>query len=396
MHLTDTLCKKIQPPAKSSKISYDGGPDSVTGFGLRVTAGGAKSFILNYRRRSDGCERRLTIGAFPTWTTGAARVEAKRLKRDIDLGADPLAELEKLRGEPTLAEVAERDWSAIKTKRRASTLRTWRNQLDADILPMLGSRKIGSITEADIATLHKAITDRGAPVAANRTVWTLSGILRRAKVEPNPCALFVENHALNREQARERFVSQSETARLLTALDHETDRQAVNILKLIWLTGARAGEAMQSRWADFDLDEGRWKKPRATTKGDIDHRVPLSAAAVSLLRALYQHRDQTSPYLFPAINKKGEATHRTRINRPRERILQAAGISDLRTHDLRHSFATTVHDAGTPLAVVGKLLGHRDLRSTQRYAHATQRAMRAAVEHAANALGASAKIIPLK
>ena len=130
---------------------------------------------------------------------------------------------------------------------------------------------------------------------------------------------------------------------------------------MIWLTGARAGETLQSRWADFDLTEGRWKKPRHSTKGDQDHGVPLSEAAVALLRAMYQHRDQTSPFVFPATNNKGERSHRRRIDRARERILKAAGIGDLRTHDLRHDFATIVHDAGAPLAVVGRLLGHRDL-----------------------------------
>ena len=101
---------------------------------------------------------------------------------------------------------------------------------------------------------------------------------------------------------------------------------------------------------------------------------------------MYQHRDTSSPYVFPATNKKGERTHRTRIDRVRERILKAAGVTDLRTHDLRHDFATVVHDAGAPLAVVGRLLGHRDLRSTARYAHATEARMRSAVEQAAGSI----------
>jgi site-specific recombinase XerD len=83
----------------------------------------------------------------------------------------------------------------------------------------------------------------------------------------------------------------------------------------------------------------------------------------------------------------------SRMVRARERILKAASIDDLRTHDLRHDFATIVHDAGAPLAVVGRLLGHRDLRSTARYAHATEARMRSAVEQAAGAI--TRTVVPL-
>jgi integrase len=386
LRLTDTICKKLPAPPARHQIYYD---DEVPGFGLCVTRNNARSFVIRYRRKRDGVERSMVIGDFPTWSTAQARQRAKELRRDIDVGADPLASIEQARSEPTLAEVVERDFAEL--KRRASTLRTWRNQLDADILPEMGKRKIGSITVDEVAKLHRRIVDRGSPVAANRTIMNLSGILSRAiergeRAEPNPVHAFVKQKKMSKEQKRERYLSPAESARFRAALDGEADRQAVNALKLIWLTGARAGETLQSRWADFDLTEGRWKKPRHSTKGDQDHGVPLSEAAVALLRAMHQHRDQTSPFVFPATSNKGERSHRRRIDRARERILKAAGIGDLRTHDLRHDFATIVHDAGAPLAVVGRLLGHRDLRSTARYAHATEARMRSAVEQAANAI----------
>ncbi len=395
LRLTDTICKKLPAPPHRHKIYYD---TEVPAFGLCVTSKGARSFVIRYRRRHDGVERRMVIGRLGDWATVQARSEAKRIRRDVDLGADPLAETEKVRGEPTLAEVVERDWNEIQTQRRASTLCTWRNQLDRDILPMLGRRRINAITDKDVADLHRAIASRGSPISANRTVMNSSGILSRAieggeRAEPNPVHAFVKQKKMSKEQKRERYLSPAESARFRAALDGESDRQAVNALKLIWLTGARAGETLQARWVDFDLTEGRWKKPRLSTKGDQDHGVPLSEPAVALLRAMYQHRDPSSDYVFPAINKKGERTHRSRIDRARARILKAGGLDDLRTHDLRHDFATIVHDAGAPLAVVGRLLGHRDLRSTARYAHPTERGMRSAVERAAVVIGT---VVPLK
>src|SRR6516225_3382518 len=89
MRLTDTITKQLPAPEHSNKVTWD---EAVRGFGVRVTAAGARSFILNYRRKLDGRERRITIGAFPDWSTTAAREEAKRLKREIDGGADPIGE----------------------------------------------------------------------------------------------------------------------------------------------------------------------------------------------------------------------------------------------------------------------------------------------------------------
>jgi integrase len=393
LHLTDTICKKLPAPTRRHLIYYD---DEVPAFGLCVTVNGARSFVIRYRRKSDGIERRMVIGRFGDWNTIQARDAAKRMRRDVDLGADPLAEAEKARGEPTLAEVVEGDWNDIRTRLRPSTLRTLRNQLDRDILPELGNRKINSITDRDIAALHAKIVGRGSRIAANRTIRNLGAILSRSierggeRVEPNPARGFKK---MSKEQKRERYLSPAESARFRAALDGEADRQAANALKLIWLTGSPAGETLAARWNDFDLLEARWTKPRHSTKGDQDHAVPLSQAAVALLRALFQHRDHSTDYLFPATDRKGQRTHRRRIDDARLRILKAAGITDLRAHDLRHDFATIVHDAGAPLAVVGRLLGHRDLRSTARYSHPTERGLRAAVEQAAEAI--TGTVVPL-
>ena|SRR5262249_45851717 len=89
MKLTDNLLRKLPAPERGNKVYYD---DAPKGFGCRVTAAGGRAFILNYRRKLDGRERRYTIGSFPDWGTTAAREEAKRLKRAIDGGADPVGE----------------------------------------------------------------------------------------------------------------------------------------------------------------------------------------------------------------------------------------------------------------------------------------------------------------
>src|SRR5262245_9290487 len=103
--LTDAIVRRLAAPKAGNRIYYD---ETVKGFGCRVTAAGARAFVVNYRRKLDGVERRYTIGAFPDWNTTAAREEAKRLKRLIDGGADPVGEHREQREAPTINDLCDR------------------------------------------------------------------------------------------------------------------------------------------------------------------------------------------------------------------------------------------------------------------------------------------------
>src|SRR5262245_23781475 len=119
--LSDPLVRRLPPPAHGNTITYD---TEVPGFGIRVTAASARSFVLNYRRKADGLERRYTIGQWPAWSVSGARVEAKRLRRAIDGGADPIGEDRAMRDAPTVADLAERferEHIASKPRRRNAT-----------------------------------------------------------------------------------------------------------------------------------------------------------------------------------------------------------------------------------------------------------------------------------
>jgi hypothetical protein len=145
--LTDAVVKALPAPADGSRIFYDA---AVKGFGVRVTASGARAFILNYRTRM-GRERRFTIGAFPDWKTAAARVEAAELKRKIDGGGDPLADIEKGRGAPTVADLCDRFVADYLPRKRPSTQHTYRLQIESEIRPTLGRLKVAEVTFTDIA-----------------------------------------------------------------------------------------------------------------------------------------------------------------------------------------------------------------------------------------------------
>ena len=140
--LTDADVKKLPLPATGNHITYDA---LVKGFGVRVTANGARSFVLNYRVRASGQEKRITIGQFPTWTVAAAREEAKRLRREIDHGADPLGELETERKAETVADLAQRFIEQHLQKLRPSSQTEYRAIIESFVLPALGRRKVADV-----------------------------------------------------------------------------------------------------------------------------------------------------------------------------------------------------------------------------------------------------------
>jgi hypothetical protein len=192
--LTDKAIKDIAAPSKGSRIIYDTAANDdaskvVKGFGLRITAAGAKAFVLNYR--FEGVERRYTIGRYPGWSVIKARKEAQALRVRIDQGEDPLANRIADRVAPTMRELAKRAVEDHFSKKRASTRYDVYGdgvgddgrpvisggQLEKWIIPALGSIKVVDIRPADIENLHRKVTQAGSPIRANRCVSTLSKML---------------------------------------------------------------------------------------------------------------------------------------------------------------------------------------------------------------------------
>jgi integrase len=372
MRLTDAIVRRLPPPSRGNRIYYD---QDVGGFGCRVTSGGARSFVLTYRTRARR-QRRYTIGAFPDWTTASARDQARRLKQMIDRGGDPLAELEAERGAPTVADLCDRVEAEHLPRKRPRTRREYCRQIARYIRPAIGRLKVTDVTWSDIDALHQRITRSGGPYEANRTLALLSkmfalAVLWRLRTD-NPC----KGVERNVEQARKRYLTAAELARLLAALAATRDQQAADIVLLLLLTGARRGEVLAARWADFDLRSAIWTKPASTTKQKAEHIAPLSAPAIELLTEL-RRRSNSPVWVFPADSAVG---HRVSLERSWEAICKAAEISNLRVHDLRHSFASQLASNGASLPMIGALLGHSNPSTTHRYAHLFDDPIRQATE----------------
>jgi integrase len=375
--------------------------DKLKGFGVSVFPTGVKTYVAQYRK--DARSHRVVIGKHGRLTPDEARREAKALLGDVEKGANPAVERRTRRNAPTLREISQEFLKYAFAKKKIGTARGYESALRLHILPELGSKRLTDIQAVDVERLHAAMSDRRSQ--ANRTldilsaVWTFAAKQKRVGPADNP-ARSVEKY---REDPRERYLTKEELLRLSEALTaaetiglpysidqnspkakhaakpenrrRRIDDHAVAAIRLLMLTGARLREMLHAKWEYIDFDRGMIFLPDSKTG-----RKPiyLSAAAVTILSALSaMPRVDGNPYVFPG-EKKGQP--RADLKRPWDSICKAAGLDGVRIHDLRHSFASVGAGASLGLPIIGKLLGHRQASTTQRYAHLDADPMRRAVE----------------
>jgi integrase len=356
------------------------------GFGVRVQRGDAKSYVLHYRVGTGrGAPlRKLTIGRHGSpWTPETARKEAKTLLGMIEDGADPAADKMARREAPTIAELAERFLAEhAEAKRKGSTAAEYRRLLDKIILPALGRRKVADVTRADVTKLHHA--NRAAPYQANRLLAVLSKMFNLAErwgLRPdgsNPCR-HAEKFA---ERKRERMLSPAELACLGEALAaYDGSPYAVAAVKLLVFTGARLGEVLGLRWDWIDFERGEARLPDSKTGAKTLHLPPPARAVLAELL-----RFDGNPHVIAGA-KVGAAL--VNLEKPWRAIRKAAGLDDVRLHDLRHAFASVAASSGMGLPIIGKMLGHTQAATTHRYAHLASDPVKAAAAAVAGKIAAA-------
>ena len=373
--LTDQIVRAAKASDSRQLFLWD---TQIAGFGVRITPGGAKSFVTQHR--VNGQSRRVTIGSYPDWTVQAAREVAKELKREMDMGRDPNSDREKARTAPTMMDL----WARYDAE--ALTLKAPRSQVDERIMwsniikPRLGNLRVQEVRQEDIDDLHRWVTvERRTPVRANRTVEVLRRLFNLAmrwKWRADNPAVGVRRNA---EDKRHRYLSPEEIARLIAALDNHPEWVSAKALTFLLLTGARRGEVLGATWDMFDMAAGTWTKPAAFTKQRKYHRVPLSSPALSVLEEL---KGSDSVFVFAGTSGKPL----TDIKRTWASVCKTANITDCRIHDLRHSFASILASSGTSLPVIGRMLGHTQAATTNRYAHLFDEPLRAAADEVGRAV----------
>ncbi len=369
--LTKRVVEGVRPREKEVFV-WD---NELPGFGLRVFPSGRRAYLVQYRHRRR--TRRLTLGTHGVLTPAEARRAAREVLGDVARGKDPAAARTASQQAPTMADLAQRYLSEhASTKKKASSVETDARNLRLHVLPRLGSRAAAEIDREEIARLHHAM--RATPGAANRVLALLSKMFNLAErwgLRPNgsnPCR-HVERY---RERKCERFLSPAEIARLgdtLAQVEHGNAEPSpvVAAVRLLMLTGARRGEIVGLRWEQVDLERGYLRLPDSKSGEKV---IPLNAPARDVLARIERCG---SPWVFPAA-RRGETP--VSLSKPWGRIRARAGLTDVRIHDLRHTFASLGAGAGMGLPLIGRLLGHTQAATTQRYAHLADDPVRQASE----------------
>jgi len=359
--LTPSLVDKVVCPIGQSKLDlFD---TRTLGLMLEVRHKG-KTYYLRYQT-TQRKTKQMRLAKVPDVSLAQARQLVQEARTKIAMGEDPAATKAAERKIPTLGEfVRDRYLPYVQGYKRS-----WKSDetlLRLHILPVFGRKRIDGINTAEITAFQHAIKAKGyAPGTANRILTLMRyvfSLAARWEVEgagSNP-ARKVELLKLNNEQ--QTFLSREQVATLLEAVEGSENPQLIQIVKFLLLTGARKQEGLRAEWREFDIANRTWVIP--LSKSGRSRSVAISDSLIALLEQLPSRG--SSPYLFPnAKTGKPYVSVWCSWNTARRQ----ANLSDVRIHDLRHSFASFLVNSGRSLYEVQKLLGHAHIKTTQRYAH---------------------------
>jgi integrase len=403
------ITKRTTEALRPNGCEFTAWDDTVSGFGVRVRPTGAKSYVVVYRAGAGrgAPVRRYTIAAVGKITPERARARAKVILGAVAHGHDPASHKTTERGTPTVAELADRFMTDhVRAKRKAGTAEFYRDILDRIVKPVVGTTKADKLTRLQVGKMHSSLAD--TPFQANRVlavVGSMYAFAGRAGVVPensNP-ARGIDKF---KEDRRERFLTGAELERLGGAIREaettgvpwtvdETKPNAKHVpkakrstritpssgaaLRLLLFTGCRLREILHLRWEYVDIERGCLFLPDSKSGRKT---VILNAPALAVLNAL----ERAGPYVVPGDDPEQP---RHDLKRPWDAVTKRAGLTGVRLHDLRHTYASFGAGGGLGLPIIGRLLGHAQAATTARYAHLDNDPLRRASEAIAGRIAAA-------
>lgn len=378
--LTTTFVSQAQCPVDRKHLDFF---DTHTkGLVLEVRRSSTATYYLRYQDKR-GRTRQTKLADARDVSLSQARSLADKARNRIAMGEDPQEEKAQLKRVPTFAQFIDEHYMPY--------VRTYKRSWETDIsllknhlLPRFANRYMDEITRQDIQKMHHDRRAAGAaPGSANRLLIMMRYIFNLALkweiagVKANPCAGVPLLEVNNK---KERYLSVEEAQRLYEAVCKSENTMLQYIVPMLILTGARKREVLDAKWQDFDFTRRIWRIPMSKS-GKARH-VPLSDGALTILTTM--PRNTKTDYVFanPQTNKPYVSIF-VAWNTARRSV----GLADVRMHDLRHSFASLLINSGRTLYEVQLILGHTQVKTTQRYAHLSQDTLLAAANAATRAVG---------
>jgi len=397
-------------PGETEAVHWD---DDLPGFGVRVKPNGKGAYCVQYRNAA-GVSRRLTVGRVGVLSPDQARREARDKLASAARGDDPVEEKRSKRADVSVSELVElylAEGPADKPDKKASSWETDASNLRRHVVPLLGRRQVSTLAKADLQRFQSDVSNgrtKAPPTAKGArkrgrirvtggagTAWRATVVLSamlawavdRGHLKANPG----EGVRLNKPPSRERFLDDAELARLgdaVVAMEREgVNAASLTIARLLALTGARKTEIASLRWRYVDFQRGALILPDSKTGAKV---VPLGAPAISVLMAWGEQFDHLGgdQYVFPA--ERGNSFH-VGYSKVWRRLREKAGLLGVRLHDLRHTHASTGVALNQSLFIIGKVLGHKKARTTEKYAHLELDPVRAAADQTAQRVASAMK-----
>jgi integrase len=371
VRLNEETIKRLPVPEKGNRITYF--PDAVLqgsqvprGFGVRVTASGAKSFVINYRIKRD--EYRYTIGSYPDWSALRAVREARNLRQRIDRGENPLEDRKRLPTTRTVSGLLEEFVERyVEKEAKLRTAYPIKRAFDQLVKPSIGKIGVYELRRSDVARMLDKVADESGLVMADKTLaWLRKAFNWYAGKDDKFNSPIVKGMSRTRprERARTRVLSDDEIRIIWPLLAGAGTFGAM--LKTLLLTAQRRDEVATMVWKEIDKD-GIWTIPAERYKTKRPNHVPLSDTAWAAIEA--QPRIDGCDYVFPSRTKtpfSGFAKSKARLDKAvllymQKRAKKGAKVEPLPNwtlHDLRRTAKTLMARAGVRPDISERVLGH--------------------------------------
>jgi integrase len=343
---------------------------------------GESDFKLKYK--IEGKTSRKAIGSFPAMTVEEARLIVNQLKDELKAGVSLNAYVGTARTPPTLQEYIHNSWlPTLKERVRPNTYKMYSSLARLHIIPAMGTTHLDKVTRQEVIHLVTQLRQIGLSAAsANRALATIRALYNAAIAaeldEKNPASKV----KLYKEPMKERYLSDEELKRLLHVLETDSNQAAGRVFRFALFTGARIGEVLKSKVGMLDLENQTWTIPAANSKSGRARTLPLNQHAMVVIREL--DLDHPSGHLF--IGRLGLPLNF--VHKSFEKFRTKANLLDITIHSLRHSFSAFYLNSGENRSIyeLKTLLGHANVRTTERYSHLNTATLKTATDSVSAAI----------